>query len=161
GYSAFRNPRQSKPRKETMTHQQGISRRCVLAMSAAAAGLAVAGGCRASAQQGKRIEQFASELDGIISTSAPIEELASGTGGTMGPTEGPLWWKESGYLLYSDIHNNRQMKYVPGQGASVAREPVNRTNGLTRDLQGRLVGCERMTRRITRREADGTITVIA
>ena len=52
------------------------------------------------------------------------------------------------------------MKFVPGQGASVAREPVNRTNGLTRDLQGRLVACERMTRRITRREADGTITTI-
>jgi gluconolactonase len=141
-----------------MAKQSDITRRHMLAMSAA--GLAV-GGSRASAQTAKRIEKFAPELDSIIATSEPIEELASGTGGTMGPTEGPLWWKEGGYLLYSDIHNNRQMKYVPGQGASVAREPVNRTNGLTRDLQGRLVGCERVTRRITRREADGSITVIS
>jgi sugar lactone lactonase YvrE len=53
------------------------------------------------------------------------------------------------------------MKYVPGQGASVAQEPVNRSNGLTRDLQGRLVACERETRRVTRQELDGSITVIA
>ena len=138
---------------------QQFSRRRMLAMSAA--GLAVGGSYCASAQTARRIEKFAPELDAIISTSEPIEELASGTGGTMGPTEGPLWWKEGGYLLYSDIHNNRQMKYTPGQGATVAREPVNRTNGLTRDLQGRLVGAERVTRRITRREADGSFTVIA
>jgi len=53
------------------------------------------------------------------------------------------------------------MKYVPGQGASVAQEPVNRSNGLTRDLQGRLVACERTTRRVVRRELDGSTTVIA
>ena len=133
----------------------------MLTMSAAAGGLIVLGGPRAFPQSAKRIEQYAPELDSIISASEPIQELASGTGGTLGPTEGPLWWKEGGYLLYSDIHNNRRMKYVPGQGASVAQEPVNRSNGLTRDLQGRLVACERVTRRVTRQEHDGSITVIA
>src|SRR5258707_3634505 len=53
------------------------------------------------------------------------------------------------------------MKYTPGEADRGPGEPVNRTNGLTRDLQGRLVGAERVTRRITRREADGSITVIS
>ena len=144
-----------------MGTQHSFSRRQILAVSAAAGGLLIGSGYRASSQPAKRIEQYAPELDGIISTSEPIQELASGTGGILGPTEGPLWWKEDGYLLYSDIHNNRRMKYVPGQGATVAQEPVNRSNGLTRDLQGRLVACERVTRRVTRRELDGSITVIA
>jgi gluconolactonase len=144
-----------------MVIRSRISRRRLLSMSAAAGGLIAVGGHRASAQPAKRIEQYAPELDSIISRSEPVQELASGTGGTLGPTEGPLWWKEGGYLLYSDIHNNRRMKYVPGQGASVAQEPVNRSNGLTRDLQGRLVACERVTRRVTRQEPDGSITVIA
>src|SRR5450755_2039289 len=102
-----------------------ISRRQLMSMSAAAGGLIAVGGHRASSQTAKRIEQYAPELEGIISSSEPVQELASGTGGTLGPTEGPLWWKEGRYLLYSDIHNNRRMKYVPGQGASVAQDPVN------------------------------------
>jgi gluconolactonase len=138
-----------------------FSRRHMLSMSVTAGSVLAVGGHRAFSQPAKRIEQHAPELDSIVSSSEPIQELASGTGGTLGPTEGPLWWKEGGYLLYSDIHNDRRMKYVPGQGASVAQEPVNRSNGLTRDLQGRLVACERVTRRVTRRELDGSITVIA
>ena len=138
----------------------GISRRSMLGV--AAGGLAVAGGARAGwAQDGKRIEQLAPELDAIIATSEPIQELATGFGGELGPAEGPVWWKEGGYLLFSDIHNNRRMKYTPGQGVSVAKEPTNRANGLTRDLQGRLVACEHDTRRVTRQELDGSITVIA
>jgi gluconolactonase len=53
------------------------------------------------------------------------------------------------------------MKYVPGQGVSVVQEPTNRANGLTRDLQGRLLACEHETRRVTRQELDGSLTVIA
>src|SRR6185312_8715878 len=69
-----------------------------------------------------RIEQFAPELDQIISTTQPIQHLADGFGGAHGPAEGPLWWHESGYLLFSDIHNNRRMKYVPGTGVSLFLE---------------------------------------
>lgn len=138
----------------------GISRRHMLAI--AATGIALAGRKNgASAQSGQRIERFAPELDDIISTSEPIRELGSGTGGRLGPTEGPVWWKEGGYLLYSDIHNDRRVKYTPGQGVSVLKEMTNRANGLTRDLQGRLVAAERVTRRVIREEADGSITVIA
>jgi gluconolactonase len=137
-----------------------ISRRKMLAMSVAAGGMAIGVG-RASAQAEKRIEQLDPALDKIIATSEPIKELASGFGGNLGPAEGPLWWKEGGYLLFNDIHNNRRMKYTPGQGVTVDLEPTNRANGLTRDLQGRLISCEHETRRITRRELDGTLTVIA
>ena len=90
-----------------------------------------------------------------------IEELADGFGGDRGPAEGPVWWKEGGYLLFSDIHNNRRMKWSPDDAVSVFREPTDRANGLTRDLQGRLVACEHDSRRVTRLEHDGSITVIA
>ncbi len=108
-----------------------------------------------------RIEQFEQELDAIISPQEPIRHLAEGFGGAHGPAEGPLWWKESGYLLFSDIHNNKRMKYDPGTGVSLFLEPTNRANGLTRDLQGRLVACEHDSRRVTRLELDGSTTVLA
>ena len=108
-----------------------------------------------------RIEEFAPALERIVSTAERIEYLAEGYGGAQGPAEGPLWWKEGGYLLFSDIHNNRRMKYQPGAGASLFQEPTNRANGLTRDLQGRLVACEHDSRRVTRQELDGSITVVA
>jgi len=121
----------------------------------------MAGGVRGiGAQAPKRLEPLAPELDQILSPSEPIQELAEGFGGPQGPAEGPVWWKEGGYLLFSDIHNNRRMKYVPGQGVSVFQEPANRANGLTRDLQGRLLACEHDTRRVTRQELDGSLTVI-
>src|SRR6201988_2177660 len=109
----------------------------------------------------KHVEQMAPELGRIRSPSEPIHDLADGFGGAQGPAEGPLWWKEGKYLLFSDIHNNRRMKYEPGKGVSLFLEPTNRPNGLTRDLQGRLVACEHDSRRVTRQEADGSITVIA
>jgi gluconolactonase len=138
-----------------------ISRRDMLAMSAAAGSIAIAGSRGASAQLTKRIEQFAPELEKLISIAEPIRELADGMGGPLGPVEGPLWWKEGGYLLFSDIHNSRRLKYSPGQGVTVFKEPTNQANGLTRDLQGRLLACEHASRRITRQELDGSTTVIA
>src|SRR5258708_4734839 len=135
-----------------------ISRRQMLALSAAAGSLAIAG---ARAQAAKRIEQFDPALDKIIDSCQPIKELACGFGGDLGPAEGPVWIREGGSLLFSDIHTNRRMKYTPGQGVSVFLEPTNRANGLTRDLQGRLLACEHDSRRVTRQELDGSITVVA
>jgi gluconolactonase len=108
-----------------------------------------------------RIESLAPGLERIIATSEPIHALADGFGGAHGPAEGPVWHKEGRYLLFSDIHNNKRMKYVPGEGLSLFQEPTNRANGLTRDPQGRLVACEHDSRRVTRQELDGSITVIA
>jgi hypothetical protein len=88
-----------------MRAQNGISRRHVLGMAAAVGGLAMTGGVRGVlAQAAKRIEQLAPEVEKIISPSEPIQELAEGFGGSLGPAEGPVWWKEGGYLLFSDIH---------------------------------------------------------
>jgi gluconolactonase len=135
-----------------------MSRRQLLATGAATLAL----GARASFAQGaKRIEQLDPSLDKIIATNEPIVEHAKGFGGDLGPAEGPLWWKEGGYLLFSDIHANKRMKFTPGQGVTLFKEPTNRANGLTRDLQGRLLAAEHDTRRVTRQEADGTITVLA
>ena len=87
-----------------------------------------------------------------MSSGQSIEKLGDGYGGGEGPAEGPLWWKEGGYLLFSDIHNNRRMKWAQGQGVTLFQEPTNRANGLTRDLQGRLLACEHDSRRVTRQE---------
>jgi gluconolactonase len=145
-----------------MRTQNGVSRRHVLGTAVAVGSLVVAGGTRRGAAQAtKRIEQLAPELEKIITPSEPIQELAEGFGGALGPAEGPVWWQEGRYLLFSDIHNNKRMKYTPGQGVSVVHEPTNRANGLTRDLQGRLLACEHDSRRVTRQELDGSLTVIA
>ncbi len=139
----------------------GISRRDALKLAAAAGVAAATGNVPVLAQGAKRIEQMAPELNAIISTSEPIRELATGFGGDIGPCEGPVWWREGGYLLFSDIQTSRRMKYTPGQGVTMFKDKTNEANGLTRDLQGRLIACEHATRRVTREEADGSITVVA
>lgn len=107
------------------------------------------------------MEVVSPDLASVVSPDAPVTELSSGYGGADGPAEGPLWWSEGGYLLFSDIHNNRRMKWTEQEGASVFLEPTNRANGLTRDPSGRLLACEHLTRRVTRMEPDGSITVVA
>src|SRR5579863_1710336 len=143
-----------------MGMQRGVSRRQILAMSAAAGGLAVAPGYRdATAQAVRRIERLDPALDQIISTTEPIVDIATNLGGTAN-VEGPLWWKEGGYLLFRGTDLKR-WKYAPGQGLSVFKENTNAANGITRDPQGRLVACEAGTRRVVREERDGSITVVA
>jgi gluconolactonase len=75
--------------------------------------------------------------------------------------EGPVWFGDGGYLLFSDIPNNRMMRWFEDTGqAAVFRQPSNNSNGNTRDRQGRLVSCEHDSRRVTRTEYDGSITVL-
>ena len=76
--------------------------------------------------------------------------------------EGPVWFGDGRYLLWSDIPNNRILRWLEDTGeVSVFRNPSNYSNGNTRDRQGRLVTCEHDSRRVTRTEYDGTITVLA
>jgi gluconolactonase len=138
-----------------------ISRRDVLAMFAASGFVLTRHVDNLTAQVETRIDRYAKELDAIISVSEPIRELATGLGNDAGNAEGPVWWKEAGYLLFSDIGNDRRMKYAPGQGTSVVKEPANRANGLTRDGQGRLVAAEHETRQVARYDPNGSVTVIA
>jgi len=107
------------------------------------------------------IEQIAPELERIVSLGQDVEELGNGYGSEAGPAEGPVWWKEGGYLLFSDIGQNRRMKWAPGAGVTVFQEPTNYANGLTRDRQGRLIACEHGMRRVIRVESDGSLTVVA
>ena len=77
-------------------------------------------------------------------------------------SEGPVWFGDGRYLLWSDIPNNRILRWEEETGAvSVFRKPSNNANGNTRDRQGRLVTCEHDARRVTRTEPDGAITVLA
>jgi gluconolactonase len=92
--------------------------------------------------------------------SSTIEQVATG----MRWAEGPVYFPEDGgYVLVSDIPNNRIMKYSEKDGSfTVFRQPANWANGNTRDRQGRLITCEHsVTRRVTRTESFGRITVLA
>ena len=91
--------------------------------------------------------------------SSTIEQVATG----MRWAEGPAYFPEGGYLLFSDIPNNRIMKFDEKTGQTIVfRANANYANGNARDRQGRLVTCEHsVTRRITRTEKDGKITVLA
>lgn len=75
--------------------------------------------------------------------------------------EGPVWFGDSRCLVWSDIPNNRMLRYCEVTGAvSEFRKPSNNSNGNTRDRQGRLVTCEHGARRVTRTEPDGSITIL-
>ena len=93
----------------------------------------------------------------MIVTSAGLDELHSGCRWA----EGPVWFNDANQLLWSDIPNQRILRWTPEGGVSVYREPSNFTNGHTRDRQGRLISCEHGARRVTRTEVDGSITVLA
>ena len=145
-----------------MHAHQRLSRRDMMKLAGAAGGLSIPGATTGVfAQAAGKIESMAPELANIIATTEPIRELATGYGGDIGPAEGPVWIAEGRYLLFSDIQHARRMKYTPGQGATVAMEKSNEANGSTRDPQGRIIVAEHLTRRVTRYEPDGSITVIA
>jgi gluconolactonase len=90
--------------------------------------------------------------------SAAVERLWTGCRWA----EGPVWFGDGRYLLWSDIPNNRILKWEEETGTvSAFRRPSDFANGNTRDRQGRLVTCEHGGRRVTRTEYDGTVTVLA
>lgn len=109
-------------------------------------------------------------FDRIVPNGARVEVLAEG----FASGEGPVWMAEQGVLVFSEVgiapvpdgfkfaNNGRRHQWDPRtRKATLLHEPTNMTNGMTRDLQGRLILCEYGSRRVTRLEADGSITVIA
>jgi gluconolactonase len=105
-----------------------------------------------------RVQVLDASFEKYRLANAAVEQLATGT--RWG--EGPVWFGDGRYLLWSDIPNNRILKWEESsQSQSVFRYPSNNANGNTRDKQGRLVTCEHGTRRVTRTEYDGSITVLA
>jgi gluconolactonase len=77
-------------------------------------------------------------------------------------TEGPAWNGVGRFLVFSDIPNNRQLRWLEDDGhVSVFRLPSNNSNGNTFDFQGRQISCEHLKRRVVRYELDGSATVVA
>ncbi|MGA1982608.1 MAG: SMP-30/gluconolactonase/LRE family protein [Acidobacteriaceae bacterium] len=90
-------------------------------------------------------------------SNAAVERLYTGARWA----EGPVWVGDGGYLLFSDIPNNRMLRWTEETGeVTVFRSPSNYSNGNTRDREGRLVTCEHDSRRVTRTEHDGSVTVL-
>jgi gluconolactonase len=102
-------------------------------------------------------EVFDKRFKSLMIGIAHLDKLADGCIWA----EGPVWFADGGYLLWSDIPNNRMLRWTPETGVSTFRAESNNSTGNTRDRQGRLITCEHLTRRVTRTEPDGSITVIA
>jgi gluconolactonase len=97
-------------------------------------------------------------FDGLRQPNAPIQRLWTGSLWA----EGPAWNAQGRYLVWSDIPNNRQLRWTEDDGrVTVFRSPSNNSNGNTFDFQGRQISCEHVTRRVVRYEHDGSVTIIA
>jgi gluconolactonase len=103
------------------------------------------------------LEARCQAVKSLFPKNATVERVATG----FEFTEGPIWLAEENCLLFSDIPANKIFKLAPNSEIKVFREPSFNSNGLTRDKQGRLIACEHGTRRVTRTEKDGSITVLA
>ena len=94
----------------------------------------------------------------LVLDNAGIQRIATG----FAFTEGPVWFGDGRYLLFSDIPNSQILRWDETTGGiSVFRDPSHYANGNTRDRQGRLLTCEHDTQRLTRTEYDGTVVVLA
>jgi gluconolactonase len=108
--------------------------------------------------EGTGFESYDPRFNSCLIGHARVERLWTGARWS----EGPSWFGGGRYLVFSDIPNDRMMRFDETDGSvSVFRHPSNNSNGNTTDRQGRLVTCEHLARRVTRTEHDGSITVIA
>ena len=105
-----------------------------------------------------QIEAHDNTIWQIVPEKVSLEQVATG----FGFTEGPVWYGDA--LLFSDIPRNRIVRWhMRGEGPEVTtfRSPSGNSNGLTLDRSGRLIACEHSTRRVTRTEVDGSVSVLA
>jgi gluconolactonase len=142
-----------------------MQRRAFLTRSVAAAAATAAPWTLSRGHAGQSVVRYPDPA--VVTLDPRFEKLRQGnaaverlwTGARW--AEGPVWFGDGRYLLFSDIPNNRILRWTEETGeVSVFRSPSNNTNGNTRDRQGRLVSCEHDSRRVTRTEYDGTITVL-
>src|SRR5436189_1403116 len=97
-------------------------------------------------------------FNGLRQVNAPIQRLWTGALWA----EGPAWSGQGRYLVWSDIPNNRQLRWLEDdERVTVFRSPSNNSNGNTFDFEGRQLSCEHLTRRVVRYEHDGSVTVVA
>ena len=102
------------------------------------------------------VESHDPRFDRLIQFNAELELLGEG----FRWLEGPVWFGDHECLLFSDIPNNRIMRWSERHGVTVFRESADYANGQTRDLQGRLITCHHRRRCLTRLEYDGTLTTL-
>lgn len=108
--------------------------------------------------EGTGFEHLDKRFGKLLIGHARVERLWTGARWA----EGPAWFAAGRYLVFSDIPNNRMMRFDETDSSmSVFRHPSNNSNGNTTDREGRLVTCEHLGRRVTRTEHDGSITVLA
>lgn len=93
----------------------------------------------------------------FVLPNAPLEKLGEG----FRWLEGPVWFGDRNCLLFSDIPNDRIMRWSEETGVTVYRRPAGFPNGQTRDREGRLITCSHHNRCVMRTEFDGTVTVLA
>ena len=93
----------------------------------------------------------------VVGDDLDIEEVGSG----FDFTEGPIWNHVESHLIFSDIPGNTMRRWRPDGSIETWRQPSNMANGNAYDPQGRVVTCEHATSRVTRTEADGSVTVLA
>ncbi|MGA2416819.1 MAG: SMP-30/gluconolactonase/LRE family protein [Candidatus Sulfotelmatobacter sp.] len=144
-----------------------MQRRTFLTLTASAATtLALKSRARAEPQERKTpvpypdpaIEIIDPRFAKYVVISAAVERLYTGARWA----EGPVWFADGRYLLFSDIPNNRMLRWLEDtEEVSVFRNPSHYSNGNYRDRQGRLLTCEHDSRRVTRTEYDGSITVLS
>ena len=100
----------------------------------------------------------AAEFARCVAPDAELRKLATG----MKFTEGPVWVpRDGGYLVFSDIPADELKRWSATEGLSVFRQPSRNANGNILDRDGRLITCEHSGRRVSRLEADGTLTTLA
>jgi gluconolactonase len=102
------------------------------------------------------VEVVRPEFTRLVDPDATLTEVAS----RMGFTEGCCYVALGDYLVWSDIPNNRIMRWSEREGVSVLREPSGNTNGNTVDIEGRLLSCEMGGRRVSRTNADGSVSTL-
>jgi gluconolactonase len=103
-----------------------------------------------------RLEAKSETFKHLITKGAKLKRVATG----FKFTEGPIWFAEENYLLFSDIPANKIFQLGEDRQVTTFRHFSGNSNGLTRDRQGRLIACEHSNRRVTRTEKDGSITVL-
>ena len=161
-------------------HENGISRRGIVKAFGAVAGAALAGDALFAQQRAEPPTTVSSpprDFDepttyfqdpDILTVDPSFQSLVQPqnsirrlwTGGVW--LEGPAWSGVGKYLVFSDIPNNRQMRWSEDDGrVTVFRTPANNSNGNHFDFQGRQLSCEHLMRRVVRCEHDGSVTIIA
>jgi gluconolactonase len=112
----------------------------------------------ANATSGETYEVLDPRFGPLVNGNAKVEKLFTGCLWA----EGPAWFAAGRYVVWSDIPNDRMLRFDETDGSvSVFRQPAGNSNGNTVDRQGRLVTCEHGNRRVSRTEFDGTVTTIA